>query len=508
MDWIYFMISSTALIGMVFLIRKWFRKKLSPGAVYALWLFPMIRLIFPFGIAQVPGNDGWAFRLISYPSSVVSEWIEDNETYKMGAENAQKETTKVKIYESVKKEEAGEIRGIIDGKGVWLLVWGIGSTGMLFLTLKRNLQMKTYMDGLEKVGEQNGLPIYAGDHLKSPCLAGFLHPKILLTWEVFADEKQCHYVVLHEVSHFEQKDHVWTAIGILLCIAYWWNPLVWLSVRAAKEDAELSCDARMLRNADLRERKAYGTILLELLENGRNEQMNFGMISFMGDRQMMKRRIEGIIQKNNTRKRYFFPIMLLLIGMLLTGCVTEKSENWLKGSAFDMWWDEENNVYTGCQYNYQVSTRIKSKLLYYEVYEYGTLTDRHIAACGGVESGTDQKIWMSMKNAEDQSLLLVENEGAQIEIPIKNEAYLPGTGTFSWQSANDEVLDVIPEEEIYLGDALQGESVGCKDLKGFNERQIGAETRKIERVLILRMVFSELSEEELFEQYQNKEIFP
>lgn len=69
---LYFLFSSSLLIGLVLLFRKVFRKKLSPVVIYALWMIPLIRFMIPFVLWEVPIY-GTVVDVLNIPYRVVSE---------------------------------------------------------------------------------------------------------------------------------------------------------------------------------------------------------------------------------------------------------------------------------------------------------------------------------------------------------------------------------------------------------------------------------------------------
>lgn len=87
MRFLYFVVSSSFLIVLVLLCRQLFRKKLSPGAVYALWLIPMVRLLIPFGSAEIPGVGHMA--ILGAPYVLFEETVEWLGNRNQEAENVQ-----------------------------------------------------------------------------------------------------------------------------------------------------------------------------------------------------------------------------------------------------------------------------------------------------------------------------------------------------------------------------------------------------------------------------------
>jgi len=83
----------------------------------------------------------------------------------------------------------------------------------------------------------------------------------------------------------------------ILCAFYWFNPLVWLAAEYARNDAELSCDSRVLQKISSSEHYDYCLTLLSVADN--SNQMVAAMST--GGRKM-KKRIDMIIKppKNKT----------------------------------------------------------------------------------------------------------------------------------------------------------------------------------------------------------------
>ena len=66
----------------------------------------------------------------------------------------------------------------------------------------------------------------------------------------------------HELHHIRRRD-THTKFFLKFCCALgWFHPFVWIAVRRAEEDLELSCDEIVLRDADSAERKKYAELLL------------------------------------------------------------------------------------------------------------------------------------------------------------------------------------------------------------------------------------------------------
>ena len=74
---------------------------------------------------------------------------------------------------------------------------------------------------------------------------------------------QYRLIFRHELRNVQRRD-VDTKCFYIFCKALcWFNPLVWVAVRKASSDLELSCDEMVVYGAEPSERRAYASLLLE-----------------------------------------------------------------------------------------------------------------------------------------------------------------------------------------------------------------------------------------------------
>ena len=71
------------------------------------------------------------------------------------------------------------------------------------------------------------------------------------------------YVLVHERAHLQRGDHITKPLGFGLLALHWFNPLVWLAYCLFCRDLELSCDERVLLDADTAYRKSYAGALID-----------------------------------------------------------------------------------------------------------------------------------------------------------------------------------------------------------------------------------------------------
>ncbi len=130
---------------------------------------------------------------------------------------------------------------------------------------------------LNKCKEVSGLEtpvaILESSKIRSPCLLGFFHPRLLLPAGLIHEltPYQLRLVFLHELAHLQRRD---IALNWLLAAVetfHWFNPLAWLVTRSLRTDREEACDACALSDQPQAHR-VYGETLIKLLERVGGEE--------------------------------------------------------------------------------------------------------------------------------------------------------------------------------------------------------------------------------------------
>jgi bla regulator protein BlaR1 len=119
-----------------------------------------------------------------------------------------------------------------------------------------------------KIGVEKQISIYAGNNLKSPCIAGVINPCIYFPKSLIENisEDELAHMLLHELAHFKRKDQIWNIISIAALSVHWFNPLVWVSINKMKIDRELACDAYVLEIIGEEQAVSYGMTIIEMLK--------------------------------------------------------------------------------------------------------------------------------------------------------------------------------------------------------------------------------------------------
>ncbi|MDE7245727.1 MAG: M56 family metallopeptidase, partial [Oscillospiraceae bacterium] len=112
-------------------------------------------------------------------------------------------------------------------------------------------------------------------------------------------------------THYRRHD-LWYKLVLLAANAvHWFNPLMYLMVREAGADMELTCDAAVVAGADSGTRRAYSETLLAAVHRERGSAFS---THFYGGKKAMKERFRNILGKQGQK----WGVLLLLLTLLAT----------------------------------------------------------------------------------------------------------------------------------------------------------------------------------------------
>lgn len=165
----------------------------------------------------------------------------------------------------------------------------------------------------EELHVRRNLPVWICGKVDSPMLTGLFHPTLILPRTEFSQEQRM-FIFRHELAHYKRRD-LWTKWVFLLAQSvHWFNPLVHILAKKANLDLENACDDTVLKGKDRLYRKAYGTVLLDVLTN----QTHAVPLSthFIGRKEEMLGRFRNMINTAPKKKGYGF-LCCVLVGMVL-----------------------------------------------------------------------------------------------------------------------------------------------------------------------------------------------
>ncbi len=326
------MVTSSALLIIVLVVRFFVRDKLSARMRYALWGIILLRLLFPF---QFYGDHDVLPVVASNLASPLEERLDqENKRLSMRyiAMIPSEQVTWEAIQEgsylmvplpydhaplpdhiSVNEDEViyQTIRAgghNMDNKLLALWRTGVAAAGaIIFLSnLLFAHRLKRRRNGLEGTGAP--IPVYLAEGLASPCLFGVFQPAVYVTPEAAKNPDILRHVLAHELTHYAHKDHIWSLLRILALALHWYNPLVWLAVVLSKRDGELACDEGAVARLGEGERIPYGRTLVDMVacQSLRPSDLLSCSTAMSGGKKSIQQRISRLARKPETVKAAVF----------------------------------------------------------------------------------------------------------------------------------------------------------------------------------------------------------
>ena len=248
----------SALIAVVLLVRAIFKNRVPKRMLYALWLVVLLKLCLPgtlVSLPVLPAEDA------AVPAQSAERPVQTAPVIQRPAQTVTKPQTPAQQPVSPVQETAkpaakplatAQILQIAWFSGSALLgLWLFGAWAVFTIRLHRNRRF---------LGKRGGTCIYVSGAVKSPCLAGLI-PAVYLTEDVLqADEAEL--ILRHELTHLRHLDFLWSLCRTAAVTVYWWNPFIWLAAICSKRDAELACDEAVAAKLPESKRLAYARAIL------------------------------------------------------------------------------------------------------------------------------------------------------------------------------------------------------------------------------------------------------
>lgn len=305
----------SALILAVLLVRAIFKNRVPKRMVYTLWLVVLVKLCLPgtlVSLPVLPAEEAAApvqrvelpvqplpaqqpVQAVTQPQTPVQQPVSPAQE---AAEAPAKPLTAMQIFQIVWA-----------GGSALLGLWLFGTWLVFMVQLHKSRRF---------LGRHGRTRIYISSTVKSPCLAGLV-PAVYLTEDVL-QTAETELILRHELTHLRHLDHLWSFCRAAAVIAYWWNPFIWLAAILSKRDAELACDEAVAAGLSDAQRLVYARAILA------QAPRKAAALSLAGP--PVKERILFLTKKQRTSVLCVILVLLLIIsaaGCSLTELTRQKS---------------------------------------------------------------------------------------------------------------------------------------------------------------------------------------
>ena len=332
------LLTSSALILALLVLRQVFRKRISRRVQYALWGLVLVRLLVP---ANLPAAD-FSVLSVSEPARVQMEERLEEPVYVLPVST--QEIARSSARPNVILPMEGRYSEVTQAEGqpavltkyaftleeALSLVWaaGMGCMGLWLAVSNLRFWHMLRKKRIPMELPECRYPVYLVEEgLVSPCLFGLFRPAVYLTPAAMERGEGLRHVLAHEETHGRHWDPLWSLLRSVCLAVYWFDPLVWWAAAAAREDCELACDESALRRLGEAERIPYGQTLLRLIPLQRSAgHVMLTATTMTSDKKRMKERIMRISENLKMKTAALcaaLAVTAAVCAVTFTGCSTQ-----------------------------------------------------------------------------------------------------------------------------------------------------------------------------------------
>lgn len=248
----------SALILAVLLVRAIFKNRVPKRMVYALWLVVLVKLCLPGTLVSLPilpaEETAAPVQRVELPAQTAPVVLQPAQAVVQPQVSAQQPV-------SPAQEAAEPAAKPLTTIQILQIVWAVGSALLGLWLLSTWLVFAIRLHKSRRfLSKRGGTRIYVSSAVKSPCLAGLV-PAVYLTEDVL-QTNSTELILRHELTHLRHLDFLWSLCRTAAVIVYWWNPFIWLAASCSKRDAELACDEAVAAGLSDAQRLAYARTIL------------------------------------------------------------------------------------------------------------------------------------------------------------------------------------------------------------------------------------------------------
>lgn len=247
----------SALILAVLLVRAIFKNRVPKRMVYTLWLVVLVKLCLPgtlVSLPVLPAEEAAApVQRVELPAQPLPA--------QQPARAVTQPQTPVQQPVSPVQEAAKSAAKPLTATQIFQIIWAGGSALLGSWLLGTWLVFTVRLHKSRRfLGRHGRTRIYISSTVKSPCLAGLV-PAVYLTEDVLQTDST-ELILRHELTHLRHLDFLWSLCRTAAVIVYWWNPFIWLAAICSKRDAELACDEAVAAGLSDAQRLVYARAIL------------------------------------------------------------------------------------------------------------------------------------------------------------------------------------------------------------------------------------------------------
>lgn len=324
-------LSGSLLILVLFLCKPILKDRLSKRWQYYVWLVVIVRLLLPFAPATnlIGSTFQFAEKVISqtYMASPPQADTSDLQDLDLSKTNNEE----INAQNTAEQAAARPVRDItaVMVHNLWL-IWLVTA---LMLIIRKITIYQSFVQYVEagrmpvtdtelldrvaiiggRIGVKRAVELCVNPLISSPLLIGFFHPCIVLP-STDIPELNFQYTVLHELTHYRQRDMLYKwLVQITICL-HWFNPLIYFMGREISKACEFCCDESIIAKLDDKAARVYGKTLLDAMAAAGKYKEAVASVTLSENKELLKERLGAIMSfRKKTRISAVISITLAFV---------------------------------------------------------------------------------------------------------------------------------------------------------------------------------------------------
>lgn len=250
-------ISVSLVAGLILIVKNIFKDKLTPRWQYGIWILLVLRIFLPVK----------ADKFVLLPFGIYLEMIKNYIEKFLSSAYTQPLTatdvSSVVPYFSSAPKSITDVLFVIYVLGIVVcLCHYFFSYTKLRLVLKKgndiSAEKRIALQHILSENKIKNIKVVSVKGINSAFICGIFSPVLALPSEKETDEK----ILLHEIMHLKHLDSLQNILWCFLRCLHWCNPFMHYIFNIVGNDMEMLCDQRVLEKLEGEERREYGVLLL------------------------------------------------------------------------------------------------------------------------------------------------------------------------------------------------------------------------------------------------------
>lgn len=124
---------------------------------------------------------------------------------------------------------------------------------------------RVFLNVISDSKKQMKINVRYSRELNVPMGIGVFDKSIVLPDEIYSD-KELYCILMHEYTHFLNRDLLVKMLIHIFCCIFWWNPIVYLLMKDLSQTLEIKCDLCVTEQMDNKGKADYLTTIITILK--------------------------------------------------------------------------------------------------------------------------------------------------------------------------------------------------------------------------------------------------